>query len=64
LGAAEAFRYPSYRGTEEVVYLSLGEQVHFPPEEGRHEPGYWALFFFDPDGIRIEVAYWNHEQPG
>ena len=24
LGATEAFRYPTYRGTEEVVYLQLG----------------------------------------
>jgi catechol 2,3-dioxygenase-like lactoylglutathione lyase family enzyme len=26
LGAAEAFRYPTYRGSEEVVYLRLGGQ--------------------------------------
>jgi len=26
LGAAEAFRYPTYRGSEEVVYLRLGRQ--------------------------------------
>jgi glyoxylase I family protein len=103
LGAAEAFRYPTYRGSEEVVYLRLGGQylglreadggehryyevgiehlavfvdtreeveltherclelgvrIHFPPQEDRDEPGYWALFFFDPDGFRIEVAHW------
>jgi catechol 2,3-dioxygenase-like lactoylglutathione lyase family enzyme len=103
LGAEEVYRYPSYRGTEEVVYLRLGAQVlglrpadggehryyevgiehfavfvdsrqevdethrrclelgasiHFPPQEDRDEPGYWALFVFDPDGIRLEVAHW------
>jgi catechol 2,3-dioxygenase-like lactoylglutathione lyase family enzyme len=103
LGAAEFKRYPTYRGTEEVVYLRIGDQalglrkadggehryygvgiehlavsvesraevdatherckelgvkVHFPPEEDRDEPGYWALFFFDPDGFRIEVFNW------
>src|SRR5437763_15119230 len=26
LGAAQAFRYPTYRGSEEVVYLRLGRQ--------------------------------------
>jgi catechol 2,3-dioxygenase-like lactoylglutathione lyase family enzyme len=105
LGAEEYARYPSYRGTEEVVYLNLGGEpalglrpadggehryygvgiehlavfvdnraevdeayerclemganVHHPPEEDRDEPGYWALFVFDPDGIRVEVAHWT-----
>jgi hypothetical protein len=35
--------------------------VHFPPEEDRDLPGYWELFFFDPDGLRIEVAYYPPE---
>jgi len=101
LGLVEDSRYTSYRGTEEIVYLSFGEQllglrpadggehhyydvgiehiafyvdtpeevdevherclrmrarVHFPPEEDRDLPGYYELFVFDPDGIRIEVA--------
>jgi lactoylglutathione lyase len=108
LGAEEAFRYPTYRGSEEVVYLRLGDQylglrpadggehryyevgiehlavfvdrreevdqiyarslelgarVHFPPQEDRDEPGYWALFVFDPDGFRVEVAHWPRD-PG
>ena len=103
LGAAEEIRYPSYRGSEEVVYLRFGRQriglrradggehryydvgiehlavfvdrreevdqtyrrcldlgvsIHFPPQEDRDEPGYWAMFFFDPDGFRIEVGHW------
>ena len=103
LGVSEALRFPTYRGTEEVVYLSVGTQylgfrpadggehryydvgvehlafvvdardevdetyarclelgvsVHFPPAEDRDIPGYWELFFFDPDGMRIEVAYY------
>jgi catechol 2,3-dioxygenase-like lactoylglutathione lyase family enzyme len=103
LGAEEAFRYPTYRGTEDVTYLRFGPQVigfraadggkhhyydvgiehlavlvsnrqeleatydrclrlnvkiHFPPQEDRDIPGYWELFFFDPDGFRIEVAYY------
>jgi hypothetical protein len=31
--------------------------VHIPPAEDRDSPGYRELFFLDPDGMRIEVAY-------
>ena len=113
LGWEESVRYPSYRGTEEVVYLkdaaagsrepgtdssmlgirradgeahrhygagiehfafevdkreevddaharclASGANVHFPPEEDSDEPGYYAFFVFDPDGIRVEVFCW------
>ena len=98
-------RYPSYRGSEEVIYLQDSEtgdmlglrpadggahryyevgiehlafrvggreevdaaherclgrsaEVHFPPEEDRDVEDYYALFVFDPDGIRIEVFCW------
>lgn len=110
LGWGEDVRYPTYRGTEEVVYLkepasgsmlglraadggahqyygvgiehlafevdsheevdaaherclASGAQVHFPPEEDRDVPGYWALFVFDPDGMRIEVFSWPRSEP-
>jgi catechol 2,3-dioxygenase-like lactoylglutathione lyase family enzyme len=107
LGLRELVRYPTYRGTEDVVYLGvdrpvlgfraadggvhryydvglehfafnvdtleelnsvydrcleLGANVHFPPEEDRDEPGYWALFVFDPDGFRLEVVYWPNQR--
>jgi catechol 2,3-dioxygenase-like lactoylglutathione lyase family enzyme len=103
LGLTEAARYPTHRGTENVIHLHLGRQmlglrpadggehryydvgvehlgvfvdsrqevdetyerclelgvrIHHQPEEDRDEPGYWAVFFFDPDGFRIEVAQW------
>jgi catechol 2,3-dioxygenase-like lactoylglutathione lyase family enzyme len=105
LGWAEEVRYPTYRGTEEVVYMmdpatgamlglraadggahhyydvgiehlafevdaraevdaahercvAGGANIHFPPEEDRDVEGYYALFVFDPDGIRIEVFTW------
>ena len=108
LGWEAAVRYPTYRGTEEVVYLgttsepgvgrfglrqadggahtyygvgvehvafwvdtqeeveeafaratSAGAEAHFPPEFDRDEPGYYAFFVFDPDGIRVEVFSWT-----
>jgi catechol 2,3-dioxygenase-like lactoylglutathione lyase family enzyme len=114
LGWTEEVRYPTYRGTEEVVYLvrqrvgdagseldyfggvglrpadggahnyygvglehiafevdtreevdgaysrclSREANIHFPPEEDRDLEGYYALFVFDPDGIRVEVFCW------
>jgi glyoxylase I family protein len=102
LGMEAVERYPSYRGTEEVVYLrygdqylgvrpadggeheyynvgiehlafyvdtreevddayerclSIGARIHYPPEEDRDIDGYYELFVFDPDGIRVEVGY-------
>jgi len=101
LGFGEYDRYPSYRGSEEVVYFRFGQQylglrpadggahhyyevgiehlaffvdtreevddayqrclamganVHYPPELDRDIADYYALFVFDPDGIRVEVA--------
>jgi catechol 2,3-dioxygenase-like lactoylglutathione lyase family enzyme len=101
LGLERWETFPTYRGTEEVVYLQFGEQylglrpadggahryygvglehfafyvdnrdevdaayqraldmgakIDFPPEEDRDIPGYYELFVFDPDGMRVEVA--------
>ena len=108
LGWREEVRYPTYRGTEEVVYLEdpnsgtmlglrpadggehryygvgiehlafevetraevdaahercvrAGARIHFPPEDDRDVPGYYAVFVFDPDGIRIEVFSWERD---
>jgi catechol 2,3-dioxygenase-like lactoylglutathione lyase family enzyme len=38
--------------------LAREANVHFPPEEDRDLEGYYALFVFDPDGIRVEVFCW------
>jgi glyoxylase I family protein len=34
---------------------ALGAEIHFPPEEDDDLDDYYALFVFDPDGIRVEV---------
>jgi catechol 2,3-dioxygenase-like lactoylglutathione lyase family enzyme len=109
LGVEELYRFATYRGTEEVVYLGigpgkqaigfrradggearyydvgiehiavqvdsreeveavharaveLGARIHFPVEEDRDIPGYWAVFVFDPDGFRLEVFCWPDEE--
>jgi catechol 2,3-dioxygenase-like lactoylglutathione lyase family enzyme len=105
LGLKEMVHFPTYRGTEEVVYLGsedatytygwlglrpadggehtyydvgvehlafevetreevdqaherclkMDAKVHHPPEEDSDVAGYYAVFAFDPDGIRVEV---------
>ena len=39
----------------------MGADVQFPPEEDRDIPGYWAMFVFDPDGIRVEILVFPPE---
>jgi catechol 2,3-dioxygenase-like lactoylglutathione lyase family enzyme len=39
------------------VALDMGMTIHFPPEEDKDIPGFYEMFVFDPDGLRIEVAY-------
>jgi len=43
--------------------LEIGARIHFPPEEDRNFPGYYELFVFDPDGIRIEIGYGPPDDP-
>jgi catechol 2,3-dioxygenase-like lactoylglutathione lyase family enzyme len=38
--------------------VARGDRIHFPPEEDRDVPGYYAVFVLDPDGMRIEVFSW------
>ena len=38
--------------------VARGDDVHFPPQEDRDIPGYYATFVFDPDGMRVEVFCW------
>jgi catechol 2,3-dioxygenase-like lactoylglutathione lyase family enzyme len=108
LGLREELRYPTYRGTEEVIYLRYGAQflglrpadggehayynvgiehlafyvdtreevdaayercleigarIHYPPQEDRDIDGFYELFVFDPDGIRVEVGYGPPDSP-
>jgi glyoxylase I family protein len=39
-----------------------GARIHFPPEEDRDVAGYYAVFVFDPDGMRIEVFSWQRDE--
>ncbi len=43
--------------------LSMGARIHYPPEEDRDVEGYYELFVFDPDGIRLEIGCAPPDQP-
>jgi glyoxylase I family protein len=37
--------------------LDIGATVLDPPTEYAYTPGYYAVFFADPDGIKLEVVF-------
>ena len=34
-----------------------GIEIETGPEEYWYQPGYYAVFFFDPDGIKLEIVH-------
>jgi glyoxylase I family protein len=34
-----------------------GAEIESGPEEYWYAPGYYAVFFFDPDGIKLEIVH-------
>jgi len=44
--------------------LARDANIHFPPEKDRDIEDYYAFFVFDPDGIRVEVLWWQRDEPG
>lgn len=37
--------------------LEHGAEIESPPREYGYMPGYYAFFFYDPDGIKLEVVH-------
>ena len=35
--------------------MASGATIESPPREFDYMPGYYAVFFFDPDGIKLEI---------
>jgi catechol 2,3-dioxygenase-like lactoylglutathione lyase family enzyme len=69
-GAASHDRYtPGFHhaafhvdGREEVeafheLLLGIGATILDPPAEYDYTPGYYAVFFADPDGLKLEVVF-------
>jgi glyoxylase I family protein len=40
--------------------IAQGMEIESGPEEYSYHPGYYAVFFYDPHGIKLEIAH----QPG
>ncbi len=36
---------------------SYGAEIESGPKEYAYMPGYYAVFFYDPDGIKLEIVY-------
>jgi catechol 2,3-dioxygenase-like lactoylglutathione lyase family enzyme len=37
--------------------LDHGAEIETPPKEYDYRPGYYAVFFYDPDGIKLEILH-------
>jgi glyoxylase I family protein len=53
---------------ERTLWLrDQGTEIESGPAEYDYMPGYYAVFFYDPDGIKLELlhcpTYWGQERP-
>jgi glyoxylase I family protein len=37
--------------------VGRGAEIESGPEEYAYSPGYYAVFFYDPDGIKLEIVH-------
>jgi glyoxylase I family protein len=37
--------------------VATGATIESPPQEYGYMPGYYAVFFYDPDGIKLEIVH-------
>jgi glyoxylase I family protein len=43
---------------ERAAWLQAqGAEIESGPEEYAYSPGYYAVFFYDPDGIKLEIVH-------
>jgi glyoxylase I family protein len=54
-----AFEAPSREVVDERHRWAVerGVDIESPPKEYDYIPGYYAFFFYDPDGIKLEVVH-------
>ncbi len=54
-----AFQAPDRNAVDSLyqVVKELGAEIVDPPQEYSYVPGYYAVFFRDPNGIRLEYAH-------
>lgn len=58
-----AFEAPSREVVDERHRWAVerGVDIESPPKEYDYLPGYYAFFFYDPDGIKLEVVHVPHD---
>ena len=37
--------------------VAQGVEIESGPEEYWYQPGYYAVFFYDPDGVKLEIVH-------
>jgi catechol 2,3-dioxygenase-like lactoylglutathione lyase family enzyme len=37
--------------------IERGAEIESGPEEYAYQPGYYAVFFYDPDGLKLEIVH-------
>lgn len=37
--------------------VARGAEIETPPSEYAYAPGYYAVFFYDPDGLKLEIVH-------
>jgi catechol 2,3-dioxygenase-like lactoylglutathione lyase family enzyme len=54
-----AFEAPTRADVDErAAWLrAQGAELESEPQEYAYIPGYYAVFFFDPDGLKLEIVY-------
>ena len=54
-----AFEAPSRMAVDESAdwLRERGAEIESGPEEYSYMPGYYAVFFYDPDGIKLEIVH-------
>jgi glyoxylase I family protein len=54
-----AFEAPSRFAVDERAdwLRTLGAAMESGPEEYSYMPGYYAVYFYDPDGIKLEIVH-------
>ncbi len=54
-----AFEAPSSGAVDDSAdwLRERGAEIESGPEEYSYMPGYYAVFFYDPDGIKLEIVH-------
>ena len=49
---------------ERAAWLrEVGAEIESGPEEYDYVPGYYAVFFYDPDGMKLEIVHVPNHRP-